>query len=93
MLPTHWHTPSWLAAISAINAFFAFSNWRLATALTLEQLLKTSIGLQIDLVAGMMDCLYAECTPCITDCVLAELEKLGQKYRVALKVAKVCSRT
>ena len=39
----------------------------------------------------MMDCLYAECTPCITDCVLAELEKLGQKYRVALKVAKVCT--
>ena len=37
----------------------------------------------------MMDCLYAECKPCITDCVLAELEKLGQKYRVALKVAKV----
>ena len=36
-----------------------------------------------------MDCLYAECTPCLTDCVLAELEKLGQKYRVALKVAKV----
>lgn len=24
-------------------------------------------------------------TPCITDCVLAELEKLGQKYRVALR--------
>ena len=44
--------------------------------------------LQIDLVQGMMDCLYAECKPCITDCVLAELEKLGQKYRVALKVAK-----
>ena len=44
---------------------------------------------QIDLVQGMMDCLYAECIPCITDCVLAELEKLGQKYRVALKVAKV----
>ena len=36
----------------------------------------------------MMDCLYAQCTPCITDCVLAELEKLGPKYRVALKVAK-----
>ena len=45
--------------------------------------------MQIDLVQGMMDCLYAECKPCITDCVLAELEKLGQKYRVALKVAKV----
>jgi U3 small nucleolar RNA-associated protein 24 len=37
----------------------------------------------------MLDCLYAECTPCITDCVMAELEKLGQKYRVALKIAKV----
>eukprot|EP00877_Chromochloris_zofingiensis_P013571 jgi/Chrzof1/8468/Cz03g11200.t1 len=47
-----------------------------------------SIKNKIDLVKGMMDCLYAECTPCITDCVLAELEKLGQKYRVALKVAK-----
>ncbi|BDA49749.1 rRNA-processing protein FCF1 homolog [Coccomyxa sp. Obi] len=47
-----------------------------------------SIKNKIDLVAGMMDCLYAECIPCITDCVVAELEKLGQKYRVALKVAK-----
>jgi len=46
------------------------------------------LGAQIDLVQGMMDCLYATCIPCITDCVLAELEKLGQKYRVALKVAK-----
>ena len=50
---------------------------------------KPVLDLQIDLVQGMMDCLYAECIPCITDCVLAELEKLGQKYRVALKVAKV----
>jgi hypothetical protein len=39
-----------------------------------------------------MDCLYAKCTPCITDCVMAELEKLGQKYRVALKIAKVRAR-
>jgi len=49
------------------------------------------LGAQIDLVQGMMDCLYATCIPCITDCVLAELEKLGQKYRVALKVAKARS--
>ena len=47
------------------------------------------VWLQIDLVQGMMDCLYAECIPCITQCVMAELEKLGQHYRVALKVAKV----
>jgi rRNA-processing protein FCF1 len=47
------------------------------------------VRLQIDLVQGMMDCLYAECIPCVTQCVMAELEKLGQQYRVALKVAKV----
>lgn len=28
---------------------------------------------------------WIEGTPCITDCVMAELEKLGQKYRVALR--------
>lgn len=48
--------------------------------------------MQIDLVKGMMDCLYAECKPCITACVMAELEKLGAHYRVALKVAKVFTR-
>ncbi|KAK2080714.1 rRNA-processing protein fcf1 [Prototheca wickerhamii] len=47
-----------------------------------------SIRNKIDLVQGMMDCLYAECIPCISDCVMAELEKLGTKYRVALKIAK-----
>jgi len=47
-----------------------------------------SIKNKIDLVKGMMDCLYAQCVPHITDCVMAELEKLGQKYRVALRVAK-----
>jgi U3 small nucleolar RNA-associated protein 24 len=36
----------------------------------------------------MMDCLYAKCIPIVTDCVLAELEKLGPKYRLALRVAK-----
>ncbi|XP_020269248.1 uncharacterized protein LOC109844566 isoform X2 [Asparagus officinalis] len=40
----------------------------------------------LDLEKGMMDCLYAKCTtPCITDCVMAELEKLGQKYRLDLE--------
>lgn len=32
---------------------------------------------KIDLVKGMLDCLYAECIPYVTDCVMAELEKLG----------------
>ncbi|XP_076809863.1 rRNA-processing protein FCF1 homolog [Clavelina lepadiformis] len=47
-----------------------------------------SIKNKLDIVPSMMDCLYAKCTPCITDCVMAELEKLGPKYRVALRIAK-----
>ena len=35
-----------------------------------------------------MDCMYAKCIPYITDCVMAELEKLGQTYRIALRIAK-----
>jgi len=35
-----------------------------------------------------MDCLYAKCIPYITDCVMAEMEKLGSRYRVALKIMK-----
>ncbi|WOO81289.1 rRNA-processing protein FCF1 [Vanrija pseudolonga] len=47
-----------------------------------------SIQNKIELVQGMMDCLMAKCIPTISDCVLAELEKLGPKYRLALKIAK-----
>ncbi|KAM7274470.1 hypothetical protein ACFE04_016336 [Oxalis oulophora] len=47
-----------------------------------------SIKSKLDPEKAMMDCLYAKCTPCITDCVIAELEKLGTKYRVALRIAK-----
>ena len=43
---------------------------------------------KIELVQGMMDCLYAKSIPCITTCVLSELEKLGPKYRIALRVAR-----
>lgn len=44
-----------------------------------------SIQNKLDIVDAMMDCLYAKCTPYITDCVIAELEKLGTKYRLALR--------
>ncbi|CAG0882873.1 unnamed protein product [Darwinula stevensoni] len=47
-----------------------------------------SIKNKLDIVQSMMDCLYAKCIPYITDCVLGELEKLGRKYRVALKIVK-----
>ncbi|KAG5513160.1 hypothetical protein PMAC_001529 [Pneumocystis sp. 'macacae'] len=43
---------------------------------------------KIDIVRGMMECLYAKCTPYITDCVMAELEKLGNKFRIALRIAR-----
>ncbi|XP_040971539.1 rRNA-processing protein FCF1 homolog isoform X6 [Gossypium hirsutum] len=50
-----------------------------------------SIQNKLDLEKRMMDYLYAKCTPCITDYVMAELEKLGQKYRVALRYSIMVS--
>ncbi|KAI8930301.1 Fcf1-domain-containing protein [Entophlyctis helioformis] len=47
-----------------------------------------SIQNKLELVKAMMDCLLAKCIPCITDCVMAELEKMGIKYRIALRVAR-----
>ncbi|KAI5812219.1 FCF1 small subunit [Pyronema omphalodes] len=47
-----------------------------------------SIQKKLELVQAMMDCLYAKSTPVITDCVMAELEKLGPRYRIALRIAK-----
>jgi U3 small nucleolar RNA-associated protein 24 len=43
---------------------------------------------KLEIVRAAMDCLLAKVVPCITDCVLAELEKLGPKYRIALRIAK-----
>ncbi|XP_017773996.1 PREDICTED: rRNA-processing protein FCF1 homolog [Nicrophorus vespilloides] len=47
-----------------------------------------SIRNKLDIIQNMMDTLYAKCIPYVTDCVLAELEKLGQKYKVALRIIK-----
>ncbi|PRQ29846.1 putative PIN domain-containing protein [Rosa chinensis] len=44
-----------------------------------------SIQNKLDLEKRMMDCPYAKCTSGITDYVMAELQKLGQKYCVALR--------
>ena len=35
-----------------------------------------------------MDALLATCVPTVTDCVVAELEKLGGTYRLALRLAR-----
>ena len=47
-----------------------------------------SVQNKLEVVTEMMNCLYAKCIPIVTDCVVAELEKLGQKYRVALRLVK-----
>ncbi|KAK5173483.1 rRNA-processing protein fcf1 [Saxophila tyrrhenica] len=43
---------------------------------------------KLPLLPTLMDCLYASCMPIITSCVMAELEKLGPKYRIALQIAR-----
>lgn len=50
--------------------------------------LSHTVQKKLELLPTMMDCLYAKCIPTITDCVMAELEKLGQKYRIALRIAR-----
>ena len=47
-----------------------------------------SIQNKLDIFTAAMDCLLAKCFIMISDCVMAELEKLGTKYRVALRIAK-----
>ena len=50
--------------------------------------INVSIQNKLDIMRSLMDCLYAKVVVCITDSVMAELEKLGVKYRVALRIAK-----
>ncbi|KAF2403259.1 Fcf1-domain-containing protein [Trichodelitschia bisporula] len=50
--------------------------------------LSHTVQRKLDMLEAMMSCLYAECRPVITSCVMAELEKLGPKYRIALRIAK-----
>ena len=47
-----------------------------------------SLQNKLDIMKSLMDCLLAKCIPYITDCVMAELEKLGPRYHVALRLAK-----
>lgn len=50
--------------------------------------LSHTVQRKLSLLETMMDCLYAKCNIIITSCVMAELEKLGPKYRLALRVAR-----
>ncbi len=50
--------------------------------------LSHTVHAKLELDKALMDLLYAKATPIITTCVMAELEKLGQKYRIALRIAR-----
>eukprot|EP00835_Amoeboradix_gromovi_P000992 NODE_38_length_30618_cov_0.377142.p15 type:complete len:179 gc:universal NODE_38_length_30618_cov_0.377142:26252-25716(-) len=47
-----------------------------------------SIKNKLDIVENAMSCLFAKVEILVTQCVMAELEKLGEKYRLALRTAK-----
>ncbi|GMR36174.1 hypothetical protein PMAYCL1PPCAC_06369 [Pristionchus mayeri] len=47
-----------------------------------------SIKNKIDVMTGFMDCLYAKTIPYVTDCVIGELEKMGSKFKIALKILR-----
>lgn len=47
-----------------------------------------SIQHKMDVLKSMMDCLLGKCIPCVTDCVIGELEKMGHRFRLALKLAR-----
>lgn len=50
--------------------------------------LSHTIKNKLPLLESFMDCLSATARPMITSCVMAELEKLGPKYRLALQMAR-----
>lgn len=47
-----------------------------------------SVANKLDIVRASLDCLAAPSTIFVTDCVIAELQKLPKKYNVALRVAR-----
>lgn len=47
-----------------------------------------SVSNKLDVARAALDCLAAPCTILITDCVIAELQKLPKKYAIALRVAR-----
>lgn len=50
--------------------------------------LNFTVVMKLDMIPAMIDCVYAKCIPYVTDCVMAELERHGQKFALALRLAK-----
>ena len=42
--------------------------------------INSSLQNKCDIFKCLMDLLLAKCIPCVTDCIIAELEKMGSKY-------------
>lgn len=47
-----------------------------------------SIANKLDIFKNSMDLLLGKVVPYVTDCVVAELEKLGHKYKLAIRLTK-----
>jgi len=47
-----------------------------------------TVQLKLDMLPTFMDLLFAKCNLFLTDCVIGEMEKLGQRYTIALRMAK-----
>lgn len=47
-----------------------------------------SVRNKMDIRQCLMNCLLAKVVPLVTECVLAELQKLGSKFKLALKTAR-----
>ena len=50
--------------------------------------LNMSISNKLDIFKNSMDLLLGKVIPYVTDCVVAELEKLGHKYKLAIRLTK-----
>lgn len=50
--------------------------------------LSHTVSRKLEVLESMMDALYAKADVLLTTCVMAELEKLGPKYKIALKIAR-----
>jgi U3 small nucleolar RNA-associated protein 24 len=75
--------------VSSAMFFQANSNLRPPYQVLIDtNFLNFSIMNKLDVHKSLMDCLLAKAVPCVTDCVIAELEKLGAKYRLALRLAR-----
>ncbi|EUD67003.1 hypothetical protein C922_02587 [Plasmodium inui San Antonio 1] len=50
--------------------------------------INSSIQYKLDIIKGCSELLLAKCNIYVTDCVVAEMEKLGQRFSLALKILK-----